>query len=437
MPRGRKASPDTLPKWSLPYKPILLKQLTMECGITQKDFADTLAPRLGRRSLSRTSANLTINRGGIPVSIPNYKRTVEQMLLERETVRRWLADHGLSIADIWREAANPMRSNYPAGHAERSRVGTLAGMARTRNALVLRDPNSIHEEETSMQKLKIPRNILQKYKLFKSPFDDDPRNDKEVFRSEEHRYIEYVMLDAAQNNGFVAVIGEVGSGKTVMLRAVMDKLLTDDKVRIIFPQIMEKDRITSGSLCDAIIMDLGGASAKSPNKLEQKARKVKELLEAQAKADKNVVLIIEEVHDLNKPALKYLKRFNEMVLGFRKLLGVVLLGQTELNDILDESTNRDIREVIQRIQIARITGLGDNIHGYLKHRFAMVGADVDKIITREAVDALEKRLVDTDLRGDKVSQAYPLAVNNYMANAMIMAHEMGEEMVTADVIHAI
>lgn len=434
MQRGRKKKEESAQPYSLPFTPVLLKELTMACGIVQQELADGAGKILGR-SISRATANLTINRGYIPPTIDGYRQAVETVISGHHRASLWLAERRLDVGEIWDIAEQSHRNEMPSGHAQRSRAGTMAAQKQARNALRPGNPTDMNEEEKQMKKIKIPEQVLKHFKLFRDPFQEDPRSDKEVFRSDEHRYIEYAMLDAAQNAGFLAVIGEVGSGKSVMRRAVIDQLRRDDRVRIIYPQIIDKTRITSDSLCDAIVMDLSHERPKV--KLEGKARHVQKLLVDRATAGYKVCIIIEEAHDLTVPVLKYLKRFNELELGFQKLLGVIILGQVELANTLDEAQNPDMREVIRRIQIATITGLNGSTYQYLDHKFRIVGGDIERIITREAIDSLSRRLTIAGERGKKVSQAYPLTVNNYVASAMMLSIEMGEDRITPDVVDAL
>ena len=193
----------------------------------------------------------------------------------------------------------------------------------------------------------IGQDVLKHFKLFRNPVIDDIQKDADIYLSDEHRYIEATMLDAARHGGFIAVIGEVGSGKSVMRRKVVEQLKRDGDTLVIYPQMIDKTRLTAGSICDAIIQDV--SSEKCRAKLEDKTRQVQRLLLDRAKSGYHACLIIEEAHDLSVNTLKYLKRFYELEDGYRKLLGIILIGQTELKHMFNESTNVDMREVIRRV----------------------------------------------------------------------------------------
>ena len=253
--------------------------------------------------------------------------------------------------------------------------------------------------------------------------------------SDEHRYIEAAMLDAAHNGGFLAVIGESGSGKSVIRKKVMAAIERDGQIIPIFVHTINKKHLTANNISDAILLDLSGSSSYGQ---EKKSRQIKNLLIEKSKQQYKCVLIIEEAHDLRLDALKLLKRFYEYEDGYKKLLGVILVGQSELATALNEQVHTNIREVTRRIQVAEISGLNGSLYEYLKHKFKRVGADVNEIFTGEAVLAMSERMtIGKDRYGNKISKAYPIIVNNYAVKAMNLAYNMGEAQVTEQVVNAI
>jgi type II secretory pathway predicted ATPase ExeA len=171
---------------------------------------------------------------------------------------------------------------------------------------------------------------------------------------------------------------------------------------------------------------------------EHKARQVIRLLIDRIGIGVDCVLIIEEAHKLSIDSLQALKQFWELENGFSKLLGIILIGQPELEGLLDESAHPDLRELIRRTQLVKIGGLNGDLREYLIHKFKRVGASVDKIITEDAIEALSRRLTFATRDGkSKISHAYPLLVNNWVTRAVNLAHEMGETQVTVEVVEAL
>ena len=148
-------------------------------------------------------------------------------------------------------------------------------------------------------------------------------------------------------------------------------------------------------------------------------------------------LVVEEAHNLTVHAFKTLKQLWELEDGYNKLISIILIGQTELGDKLDERHHPEMREVIRRTQIATIQGLGDNLTPYLQLKFKRVGASLESVFDADALETLSRRLTSKDDRGKAVSHAYPLTVNLYAVRAINLAAGMGEAKVTADVVEAI
>ena len=416
---GRKA-------YKLEEKPIILKELFLSCGINQAEIAVAT-------DLARPTINLVMNRGYIPSSNKNFRKKVETFIEKDQRAMHWLIERGLKVEDIWVAAyardygRQALKYRKPAGTGARIAAGFK------NHGFIQGDPMKIVIKwEVEM----ITSEAMKYFKVFRNPFIDDVEKDSDIYMSEEHRYIEAAMLDCARHGGFLAVIGEVGSGKSIMRKKVALQLKKDGDVLIIFPQIIDKTRLNAGSICDAIIMDVN-PSEKPKTRLEQKARQCQKLLLERSKQNYRSCLMIEEAHDLNFLTLKYLKRFYELEDGYKKLLGIILIGQTELKDIFSESQHVEMREVIRRVQIAEISGLNGHIKEYLNLKFKRVGAEMDKIFNTEALTALAKRLTSKDRQNRTISHAYPLLVNNYAAKSMNMACEMGEAKVTEDVVNAI
>ena len=418
--RGRPVIEGRILPYKTQFEPLLLKQLALECGITQEELGAAIG-------VARASMNLIINKQWSPPDHPNFHADIESYLKSKAVALQWLLKRGFTMPDIWLPLGQDLRAKLPQGHGKRA----LAGIRK--QAMVSGDPNKI---TITWEVEMISQEARKHFKLFRDPFTDDIQKDADIYMSDEHRYIEAVMLDSARHGGFTAIIGEVGSGKSVMRRKVIEQLKRDGDMLVIYPQTIDKTRLTAGSICDAIVYDISSEKAKV--KLEDKSRQVQRLLLDRVKSGYRACLIIEEAHDLSGQTLKFLKRFYELEDGYRKLLGIVLIGQTEMKEMFDEAQHVDMREVIRRVQVVEIRGLNGNLKDYLGLKFKRVGAKPEDIFGDECYEAFSRRLTSTGRDGkSKVSHAYPLLVNNYVAKALNLACEMGETKVTAEVVEAI
>jgi len=284
----------------------------------------------------------------------------------------------------------------------------------------------------------------KRFHLVRNPFQNDVQDPDDVFMSADIRYVREAMYAMARHGGLMAVVGESGSGKTVLRRDLIDRLQREGKpVQVIEPYVLGMEdseskgkTLRSSHIAESILAVVAPLQtmASSP---EARFRQVHQHLAASKRAGYSHVLIIEEAHDLSTPLLKHLKRYIELTDGLTSLLGILLIGQTELKTKLSES-NYQVREVVQRCELVELSPLrNDDLSAYLRFKFARVGVDdLNKIITEDGIEALRARLTGPDNnrgRGAR-SLCYPLAVGNFMTAAMNAAVELGVPVVNADVI---
>ncbi|MDO8934216.1 MAG: AAA family ATPase [Rhodocyclaceae bacterium] len=401
------------------YMPFKLKGVLLQHGISQPALAKAVLQKNGV-PLSVTSVSFIVNGGYFPKSTPvaDVKRQVEEFLGEKGAT-------AAEIATIWEQDdsegltfAHPIGAHLSAStKAAEKRAARLAEVRET----------IIEPVETTMLSPAAKRH----FKMFRDPFQDDVTGPEDVFLSGEQRYISEAMFQVAKHGGFLAVPGESGSGKSTLRKLLLDRI-KGQPIRVIFPQAIDKERLTIEHMCRAIINDLApGETIKASR--EAQARQVKDVLVRSAGADNSHVLVIEEAHDLSIPTLKSLKRFYELEDGFKKLLGIVLIGQTELKDKLDEHRYPDAREVIRRCELAELMPLGEDLEKYLALKFKRVGIELPAIFADDAYTGIRTRLTKSKPgRREVYSQLYPLVVNNLVTKAMNRAAELGMPVINGD-----
>lgn len=407
------------------YMPLKLKGVLIRHGVTQPALAKVLLQKNGV-PLSATSVSFIVNHGYYPKSTPkeDIQRQAEEFLGSKgvpdaELATLWEPDGTEDHA-----RAHPVGSHLSAStKAAEKRAARLAEIRET----------TIEPVETTMLSPAAKRH----FKLFRDPFQDDVTGPEDVFLSGEQRYISEAMFQVAKHGGFLAVPGESGSGKSTLRKLLLDRI-KGQPIRVIFPQAIDKERLTIEHMCRAIINDLApGESIKASR--EAQARHVKEVLMRSSAVDNSHVLLIEEAHDLSISTLKSLKRFYELEDGFKKLLGIVLIGQTELKDKLDENRYPDAREVIRRCELAELMPLGDDLEKYLALKFKRVGIDdLGLLFAADAYDGIRARLTKSKPgRREVYSQLYPLVVNNLVTKAMNRAAESCIPIISGDLLKAL
>ncbi len=296
-------------------------------------------------------------------------------------------------------------------------------------------PNESEDTEMLLRKSTLTQAARRHFGLVRDPFNDEINSAEDVYLTPDVRYVREAMFQTACHGGFVAVVGESGAGKSTLREDLQDRIRREGKpIVMIEPYVLAmEDNDQKGKtlkavhIAEAILeaVSPGSSPKRSP---EARFRQIHRALQESAKAGNKHVLIIEEAHGMPIPTLKHLKRFFELKNGFERLLGIILIGQTELAQKLAEN-NPNVREVVQRCEIVTLEPLTDGkLSGYLKHKFVRAGADIAQIMDESAVDAVAERLT---VRGrnrqhgiEEHSLLYPLAVNNLVSAAMNQAAEL-------------
>lgn len=281
------------------------------------------------------------------------------------------------------------------------------------------------------------------FALFRNPFDDDINDAEDVFSSPSIRYVREYLWTTAKLGGFMAVVGESGAGKSTLRKDLEERIAREDQpVILIQPYVLgmeDNDRkgktLKAASIADAIITAVA-PNEKPKASMEAKSQQLHRVLKASRRSGFAHCLIIEEAHGLHTQTLKHLKRFLELEDGFKKLLSIVLIGQTELKTKLCERSP-EVREVVQRCELVELTPLDAQLDEYLRFKFARVGADLDSVLDKDALDGIRARLIFTrpgKNNRETVSLMYPLMVNNLVTGAMNEAAKLGFPKVIGDLI---
>jgi type II secretory pathway predicted ATPase ExeA len=398
--------------YGMPYMPIRLKATLMRHGIKQNDWCAAVTQTNGFK-LSLTAGAQIINWDQWPKNTPRHSihKQTEAFLLSRGIEQS-------EIEHVWEiDQDDAMRKAQP--------TGVHVGQHHRNTADQSNDLESLGETEMLSQ------NAKKHFKLFRDPFTDDVNSADDVFLAEDQRYIRQSMFHIAKHGGLLAVVAESGGGKSVLRRDLVDRISRENHpITVIFPRVVDKERMTAGAICEAIIKDLH-PEAKTPQSLENKARMVETLLKTSGQAGNAHVLLIEEAHDLTIHTLKMLKRFWELEDGFRKLLSIVLIGQPELKEKLDERIYPSAREFIRRCELVELMPLDRNLEAYLSFKLQRLDKQLVDVFEPDAFDAMRELLTRKRLG------SYPLIVNNLVTKAMNLAAEIGEEKIGAAVIQRI
>ena len=219
---------------------------------------------------------------------------------------------------------------------------------------------------------------LEHFGLNQKPFSIAP-DPSFIYLSEKHREaLAHLMYGLESDGGFVLVTGEVGTGKTTLLRNLIAQVPDNQDVAFILnPRLTVRELLES--LCDELSIDY---PIESPLSIKQYIDRLnRHLLHAHSR-NRSTVMIIDEAQNLSPAVLEQIRLLTNLETNERKLLRIILIGQPELGETLDR---HELRQLAQRITARyHLEALdSDDIHAYISHRLRISGASAE-IFTRSA-----------------------------------------------------
>jgi general secretion pathway protein A len=219
---------------------------------------------------------------------------------------------------------------------------------------------------------------LDFYRFREKPFNltPDPRF---VFLSKNHKEAFAHLLFGIQNHaGFILLTGEVGSGKTTVLRTLLSQLDADHhRTALIFnPCLSPTDLLKNINREFGIPADSSNTSSLLDS--------LNQFLLKENGEGRTVVLVIDEAQDLETAVLEQIRLISNLETDRDKLIQIVLSGQPELLQILNRS---EMRQINQRITVRyhlQPMDFLDSVH-YINHRLELVGGRSERIFTHRAL----------------------------------------------------
>jgi general secretion pathway protein A len=211
-------------------------------------------------------------------------------------------------------------------------------------------------------------NYLNYYNLTEEPFTITP-NPRFLYLSDKHREaMNHLLYGIHERKGFVQFTGEVGSGKTTLCRALLEQLPPERySTALILNPVLEPDQMM------AAIATEFGLDVRGKDRFQILQILNYFFLDEMAKG-RDVVLIIDEAQNLTAELLEQVRLISNLETDDRKLLQIVLMGQPELRDLLNEHSLRQIRQRITvRYHLSPLR-LAE-VKQYIQHRLHISGAN--------------------------------------------------------------
>ena len=241
------------------------------------------------------------------------------------------------------------------------------------------------------------------YGLQRNPFDISP-DPTFFFPTPRHNEaLANLSCGIRWRKGFVALTGEVGTGKTLLLRCLLDLL---KQVQIASAYIVNT-RLTAAEFLRYMVNDLQ-VPAQSGDKAELLINLNKFLIQ-RCQRGSTTVLIVDEAHVLEWDVLEEIRLLGNLETAQEKLLQIVLVGQPELDRNLDSP---QLRQLKQRIMLrCKLAPLGNHeIRPYIERRLSLAGQKREAIVFSDPAIQLIY----------EYSNGIPRVVNMICENAMVI-----------------
>tara|TARA_R110002096_G_scaffold154_21_gene905 strand:- start:24666 stop:26324 length:1659 start_codon:yes stop_codon:yes gene_type:complete len=258
---------------------------------------------------------------------------------------------------------------------------------------------------------------LSFFGLNEKPFSITP-DPRYLFMSERHgEALAHLVYGVTESGGFVQLTGEVGTGKTTLVRTLLQNRMPDnaDVAVVLNPQISVHEFLLT--ICEELHIDVP-TTTDSIKALTDALNR--HLLAAHADG-RRTILVVDEAQNLAPAVLEQVRLLTNLETAKQKLLQIILIGQPELRELL---ARNDLRQLAQRItgryHLEPLTR--DETAQYIEHRLRVAGA------LGEVMDSSAKREVF------RLSQGVPRLINVICDRALLGAYSQAFRVVNKRVI---
>jgi general secretion pathway protein A len=241
---------------------------------------------------------------------------------------------------------------------------------------------------------------LDYYGLTEPPFDITP-NPRFLFYSAKHREaFNQLLYGIRERKGFVQMTGEVGAGKTTLCRAMLEHLDNRFSTALILNPVMSADELVK-TIALEFCLPVHGL-----DRVDTLAV-INNFLLHQVECGKETLLIIDEAQDMTDDLLEQVRLLSNLETDDRKLLQIILFGQPELRERLNNPRLRQLRQRITvRYHLPPLTR--HEVTDYVRHRLHVSGGNGSPCFTRPAL-----------WRVHRYSQGIPRLVNAVCDKALL------------------
>lgn len=252
--------------------------------------------------------------------------------------------------------------------------------------------------------------------LNEKPFSITP-NPRFLYLSDQHKEaLAHLVYGTDESGSFALLTGDVGTGKTTLCRTLVEQAPDDVNLALILNPLLTPTELLA-TICDEFSIDYYRQSDSRKPLLDALNEY---LLEVYSRGER-AVLIIDEAQNLDAPTLEQIRLLTNLETGEHKLLKIILIGQPELREVLeDESLTQLAQRITARYHLPPLNREETDL--YIEHRLNVAGAN-RQIFNNKAKDELFKH-----------SKGIPRVTNVIAERALLGAYAKGTRTINRGLI---
>jgi general secretion pathway protein A len=260
------------------------------------------------------------------------------------------------------------------------------------------------------------------FQLKRDPFDLTPDPDCFVATERHNEALASLYYGVRRHKGFVVVTGEVGTGKTLLLRCLLG--LLKDSPDIAYAYVFN-GRLPATEFLQYIVADFGLPASGKPK--YELLLDLGRFLVQRSSRGMTTVLIVDEAHHLSAEILEEIRLLSNLETSSEKLLQIVLVGQPELDEKLDST---ELRQLKQRIAVrTQLEPLNyEETKRYIEQRLRIAGLppDAAPLFQEDATAAVYR-----------YSRGLPRLISTLCENALLAAYARQMHCVTREIVESV
>jgi MSHA biogenesis protein MshM len=254
---------------------------------------------------------------------------------------------------------------------------------------------------------------LEFFGMRELPFTLTPNTDFFLDLDGHHQALDVIQLAMESGEGFIMITGEVGTGKTLLCRRLLN-IIDDDKFMTAY---VPNPFLTPDGLLLALAEELGLDVAFEKGRHHVLGEINKKLIEVKD-GGMQVVFLLDEAQAMPEESIEVLRLLTNLETETEKLLQLVLFGQPELNDLLSKDSLRQLRQRITFSYVLPTLTL-DEVGSYINHRLNKSGFPGVNLFNSKAIQDLAR-----------ASAGIPRVINILCHKALLVAYGRGDTKIT-------